>query len=48
MIIIFCLYCTEYQGLDEHCRQGKNIHNIRDVMECEDYTYNGGVNEQKR
>ena len=44
---MFCLYCTEYQGLNEPCRKDKNIHNIKDVMECPDYHYNGGVNEQK-
>lgn len=47
MINIFCLYCTEYQGLDNDCRKGKNIHNIKDVMECEDYKYNGDVNGEK-
>ena len=44
---MFCLYCTEYVSLNEPCRKDKNIHNIRDVMECPDYQYNGGVNEQK-
>ena len=47
VIKMFCLYCTEYQGLDNDCRKGKNIHNIKDVMECEDYKYNGDVNGEK-
>ena len=44
---MFCLYCIEYQGLDEPCKQGKNIHNIKDVMECEHYNYTGEVNGEK-
>ena len=44
---MFCLYCIEYQGLDEHCRKGKNIHNIQEVMNCTDYKYNGEVNGQE-
>ena len=40
---MFCLYCQYYKSLDEHCRKDKNIHNIQEVMECQDYQYKGDV-----
>ena len=42
---MFCLYCKEYVSLNEPCEKGKNIHNIKDVMECSDYQYTGEVND---
>ena len=42
---MFCLYCVHYVSLDEPCCKGKDIHNIREVVECEDYRYNGEVKE---
>lgn len=46
MIIMFCLYCEHYKGLDEPCRKDKDIHNIREVVECKDYRYNGEVKKE--
>ena len=43
---MFCLYCEHYKGLDEPCRKDKNIHNIREVVECEHYKYNGEVKQE--
>ena len=43
---MFCLYCVHYQGLDNHCKMDKNIHNIREVVECEHYKYNGEVKKE--
>lgn len=39
----FCMYCTEYIDLDTPCQMGKRVTNIKEVMECEHYKYNGGV-----
>ena len=42
---MFCLYCEHYKSLDENCRKGKDIHDIREVVNCEDYKYNGSLEE---
>ena len=42
---MFCLYCEHYKGLKEHCRKDKDIHNIQEVVKCEDYKYNGEVKQ---
>ena len=39
----FCMYCTEYQGLDNPCKQDKRVTNIKEVFECQEYKYNGDV-----
>ena len=40
---MFCLFCTEYKGLYERCKQGTRVTNIQDTMRCEHYPYNGRV-----
>ena len=42
---MFCLYCEHYNGLDEPCHKDKDIHNIREVVNCEYYKYNGSLEE---
>ena len=42
---MFCLFCVEYNGLDKPCNKGIRVTNIQDTMECQDYKYNGEVNE---
>ena len=44
-MIMFCLFCKEYQGLDSKCRQDKNIWDFQEVLECEHYQYNREVTE---
>ena len=44
---MFCLFCTEYQGLDEPCKQGVRVTNIQDTLQCDYYCYNGECNESK-
>ena len=44
---MFCLFCIEYQGLDEPCKRGTHVTNIQDTMRCEHYQYNGECNESK-
>ena len=44
---MFCLFCTEYQGLDEPCKQGVTVTRLQDTMQCEHYKYNGELNESK-
>ena len=44
----FCLFCTEYQGLDEPCKQGVRVTNIQDTLQCDYYCYNGECNESKQ
>ena len=36
---MFCLFCTEYQGLDSKCRQDKNIWDFQEVLDM--YNTNG-------
>ena len=42
---MFCLFCTEYQGLDKECKQGVRVTNIQDTMQCDYYVYHGECNE---
>lgn len=41
MNIMFCLFCKEYNGLKEPCGKGKDIQEIKEVVTCEHYKYNG-------
>ena len=42
---MFCLYCREYQGLDNECRKGIKPTDLQRTMNCTDYSYNGEVKE---
>lgn len=43
VIKMFCLYCTEYQGLDVECRKGIRPTDLQRALECTDYQYNTEV-----
>lgn len=40
-----CLFCTEYKGLKQHCKQGKTIETLSESFNCPHYKYNGDLNE---
>ena len=42
---MFCLYCEFYNGLDNRCKQDKNIYDYQEVLNCEHYHYTGEVKE---
>ena len=44
---MFCLYCREYQGLDEPCNYGIRMTDFQRMLKCKHYQYNGDVDGQE-
>ena len=42
-----CVFCTQYKGLKKECHKGTQIETLSESFNCENYTYNGELNDNK-